>query len=319
MDQTRFRAMGTDCHILVEAGDPIIEMRFLTAARQRVELLEQCWSRFRLDSELSVMNALGGRGPQPVSEDYLLLVTRMRDAWETSDGLFDPTVLQSMTTLGYDTDFATVSSRISTTAADISVLPSPGMSGVVIDEAAKTVGLPAGIGLDPGAIGKGLAADIIAEEFRAAGADGVLVNLGGDISIAGQIAEPWAIGVDDERLPRDRDDRTLQVLEFPLGTDRLGVATSTTLKRRWAQGRRHHVIDPRTGSMAHTDLVQVTVADSTAWQAEVTATTALLQESTDALAWLEASGTPALLLTDDDLQLTTHLASANDLEEAHRG
>lgn len=319
MDQTRFRAMGTDCHVLIEAGDPVVEMRFLAAARQRVELLEQCWSRFRPDSELSMMNALAGRGPQQVSEDYLLLVTRMREAWELSGGLFDPTVLQSMTSLGYDADFATVTSRISTTAADIAVLPAPGMSGVVIDDSAMTVALPAGIGLDPGAIGKGLAADIIAEEFRQAGADGVLVNLGGDISIAGQIDEPWAIGVDDERLPRDLGDRTLQVLEFPLGTDRLGVATSTTLKRRWAQGRRHHVIDPRTGSMAHTDLVQVTVADSTAWQAEVTATTALLQDSTDARAWLEASGTAAVLLTDDDLQFTTRLATASDLEEAHRG
>lgn len=318
MDQTRFRAMGTDCHVLVEAGDPVVESRLLIAAQQRVELLEQCWSRFRPDSELSTMNARAGRGPQPVSEDYLLLVTRMREAWELSGGLFDPTVLPSMTTLGYDADFATVAARTAIPATDIAVLPAPGMSGVVIDEKAMTVALPAGVGLDPGAIGKGLAADVIAEEFHLAGADGVLVNLGGDVSIAGQLDEPWAIGVDDERLPRDLDDRTLQVLEFPLGTARLGVATSTVLKRRWAQGR-HHVIDPRTGSMAHSDLVQVTVADSSAWQAEVIATTALLQHSTDALAWLEASGTPALLLTDDDLQLTTYLATASDLEEAHRG
>ena len=319
MDQTRFRAMGTDCHVLIEAGDPVVEMRFLTAARQRIELLEQCWSRFRPDSELSTMNARAGRGPQPVSEDYLLLVSRMREAWELSGGLFDPTVLTSMTTLGYDTDFDTVAARTATPPTDISLLPAPGMSGIIIDETAMTVALPAGIGLDPGAIGKGLAADVIAEEFQQAGVDGVLVNLGGDISIAGQIDEPWAIGVDDERLPRDRGDRTLRVLEFPLGTDRLGVATSTTLKRRWARGRRHHIIDPRSGAMTHSDLVQVTAVDSTAWQAEITATTALLQESTQARAWLEAHGTPALLLTDHDLRLTTPLAMASDLQEAHRG
>ena len=319
MDQTRFRAMGTDCHVLVEAGDPLVEARLLTLARQRVELLEQCWSRFRADSELSVMNALAGRGQQPASEDYLLLVSRMQEAWELSGGLFDPTVLQSMTALGYDTDFTTVSSRISTTAADVHVLPAPGMGGVAVDRTASTVALPAGVGLDPGAIGKGLAADVVAEELHAAGADGVLVNLGGDVSIAGQINEPWGIGVDDERLPREQVDRTLQVLEFPQGTDRLGVATSTTLKRRWAQGRRHHVIDPRTGTMSHSDLVQVTVVDSFAWRAEVIATTALLLDSTDALAWLEASGTPALLVTDDDMQLTTYLTSAHDPEEALRG
>ena len=319
MEQVRFRAMGTDCHVLVSTADALTEPRMLQLARQRVELLEQCWSRFRPDSELSVMNALAGRGPQPVSADYLVLVTRMREAWELSGGLFDPTVLASMHRWGYDADFATVSRRPTPDVASVDVLPAPGMSGVVIDADASTVALPAGVGLDPGAIGKGLAADVIAEELHGAGAQGVVVNLGGDISIAGMLDEPWAIGIDDERLSRDLPDRTLRVLEFPLGTDRLGVATSTTLKRRWAQGRRHHVIDPLTGSMSHSDLVQVTVADSTAWQAEVTATTALLQDSTDARAWLEASGTPALLLTDDHVLQTTLLATADNLEEARRG
>lgn len=319
MQEMRFRAMGTDCHVLVDAGDDVLEADLLALAQRRVDLLEQCWSRFRPDSELSMMNALAGRGPQPVSADYLLLVTRMREAWELSGGLFDPTVLASMTALGYDADFSVVAAR--TSASDIDVMPAPGMTAVLIDEADGTVGLPAGIGLDPGAIGKGLAADVIAEEIHGIGARAVLINLGGDISIAGTLEAPWSIGVDDERLPRDLADRTLRVLEFPLGTDRIGIATSTTLKRRWAQGRRHHVIDPRTGAMSRTDLVQVTVADSAAWRAEVVATTALLQDSRDALAWLEASGAPALLVTEDDVQLSTYLAAdpMTELEEAHHG
>ncbi len=133
-----------------------------------------------------------------------------------------------------------------------------------------TVSLPPGVGLDPGAIGKGLAADVIAEELWSAGAQGVLVNLGGDISIAGIAGddEPWAIGLEDERRPADDPDRLLRLLEFPIGTDRLGIATSTTLKRRWAQGRRHHVIDPRTGAMSTSPLVQVTVVAASACDAE---------------------------------------------------
>jgi thiamine biosynthesis lipoprotein len=80
---------------------------------------------------------------------------------------------------------------------------------------------------------------------------------------------------------------------------RAGIATSTTLKRRWAQGRRHHVLDPRTGGMSTSELVQVTVVAATACTAEWSATAALLQGPDDAAAWLREHGLPAILLTDD--------------------
>ena len=151
-----------------------------------------------------------------------------------------------------------------------------GPGGVVVDAADGTVSLPAGLGLDPGAIGKGLAADIVADELLTAGATAVLVNLGGDIALRGTPAEgEWAIAVDDERLPREQADRTHTIIT--LDTDRAGIATSTTLKRRWAQGRRHHVIDPRTGGMSTSPLVQATIIAGTACDAEVRATSALLQ------------------------------------------
>lgn len=296
--ELRFRAMGTDCHVLVLAdGSGAEELAGL--ARTRVDLLEQCWSRFREDSELSHLNASAGGGPRPASADLLLLATRMREAWHLSGGLFDPTVLESVRSLGYDADFATVTSRPASTITDVLVASAPGMTGVLIDEG--TISLPAGVGLDPGAIGKGLAADTIADDLVAAGADGVLVNLGGDIALAGVDDSPWAVGVEDERLPVSDTDRLLRVLEFPEGTERAGVATSTTLKRRWAQGRRHHVIDPRTGAMSTSDLVQATVVAGTAWEAEVTATTALLLDSRAAQAWLREHGVTGILLTENDL------------------
>jgi thiamine biosynthesis lipoprotein len=173
------------------------------------------------------------------------------------------------------------------------------MSAVRIDEQRSTVALPAGVGLDPGAIGKGLAADIVAEELLAAGASGVLVNLGGDVSLAGEPAdgEPWSIGIEDERVPVDHPDRVLEAIA--VAGPRAGVATSTTLKRRWAQGRRHHVLDPRTGRMSTGDLVQVTVVAATACAAEWSATAALLQDPEDAAAWLREHGLPAILMTDE--------------------
>ena len=299
--------MGTDCHVVVVAAEATGE-DLLTLAVDRVELLEECWSRFRPTSALNQLNARAGQGPVEASPDLLLLVERMKQAWAMSNGLFDPTVLNSMTALGYDADFAEVTARSPASQfGDVIVSASPGMSGVVIDHDAGTVCLPAGVGIDPGAIGKGLAADIIATELYDAGADGVLVNLGGDLVFVGTTADGtgWSISVEDERKPVDDPERILRRFEFPDGATTAGVATSTTLKRRWAQGRRHHVIDPRTGSMSISDLVQVTVVSDEAWQAEVIATTALLMTSDEAERWLRDREITAILLTTDRAVVTT--------------
>ena len=55
----------------------------------------------------------------------------------------------------------------------------------------------------------------------------------------------------------------------------LGAATSGTGGRRWGEGL-HHLIDPRTGRPADTDLAEVSVLAPTGADAEVLAKTALL-------------------------------------------
>ena len=304
-----FRAMGSDCHVLVESASLGDELGDL--AQERVALLEQCWSRFRPDSELNRLNAKAGRGPVAVSPDLLVLVQRMAEAWTLSNDLFDPTILGSLTALGYDADLSIVSAR-ATMAPASALAPAPGMSGAVIDAAASTVSLPAGVGIDPGAIGKGLAADLVLADLMSAGATGAMVNLGGDLAFAGvPDAGAWSIGVEDARKPIDEPHRILQVLEYSGDRSTTGIATSTTLKRRWAQGRRHHVIDPRTGTMSASDLVQVTVVAEAAWVAEVTATTALLMRADEANAWLRQIDVPAILITADAVISTMHEEDAH--------
>lgn len=292
MEQARFRAMGTDCHVLVDA--PAHESTLVRLAIQRVELLEQAWSRFRPDSELCRLNARAGADATPVSNDLLLLVERMEQAWRLSGGLFDPTVLGSVVALGYDADLATVAARTVPAVDDVDVVPAPGMLAVVIDPAAGSVRLPAGIGIDPGAIGKGLGADIVVDELLAAGATGVLVSLGGDISLGGSLDESWVIAVEDPGT-----DVPSTLVTLPRGTHRAGIATSTTAKRRWAAGRRHHILDPRTGSMTDNDIVQATVVCDAGWRAEVLATTAMLADDTALADLIERSGAWCRLVRTD--------------------
>ncbi len=265
-----FRAMGSDCQIRVW-GDRAAELASLGV--RRVQLLEQCWTRFSSTSELSRLNARSGQGPQVVSADLLALVSAMQSAHTITDGRFDPTVLSAMVQHGYDVDFESL--RTSTTHIDLPTpRPTKGMSGVLVDLAASTVTLPTGVTLDAGAIGKGLAGDVIVDELIEAGAQAVLVNLGGDVVFAGSpcdiegMPEAWVIAVGDAASERD-------VFNFPMDTHRGAVTTSSTLRRRWADGR-HHVIDPRSGTMSDSDTAQATVVSSHGWLAEAHATALLL-------------------------------------------
>jgi thiamine biosynthesis lipoprotein len=269
--------MGSSAHVLVHGGPDGL----LDHAVRRIEQLEERWSRFRPDSEVSRMNASSGC-LTIVSPDTYLLVERSVEAWQASDGAFDPTVLGALIDLGYDTDLAelpcvgrcdrleAVGHDDARTVAD--ARPAAGCGGIELFPALPAVRLPAGIALDPGGIGKGLAADLVSAELTDRGARGALVGLGGDLRVRGAApgGHSWAIAIEDPFVP----DADLTVLAIDHGA----VATSSTLRRRWHHGGRvvHHVIDPATGRPAIGDLVAATVVADDCWRAEAAATALLV-------------------------------------------
>lgn len=282
--ELRGRAMGGDLHVIVWARSSADRLAGLAA--RRVELLEQCWSRFRSDSELNLLHARAGHGPVPVSADLHRLVRALVDAWSWSEGDVDATVLGGMVAMGYDRDFASI------TAAPLPPsrerIPAQGMRAVRVHDGA--VSLPRGVGLDPGAIGKGLAGDIVTAEIAGAGAAAVLMSLGGDVVTHGvpQDTGEWRISLRD-----DRTSRREEIDVITLACDQRAVATSSSLRRRWAD--RHHILDPRTGSPIDSDVAQASIVADCGWRAEAGATVALVRGSASA-AWLAERGCAARLL-----------------------
>src|SRR5437870_1539317 len=155
-----------------------------------------------------------------------------------------------------------------------------GSDAHVIDVDGDRVRLPAGVGLDPGGIGKGLAADLVVAEALAAGAAGACVNLGGDLRVAGRPPEgpsaagktAWTVAVEHPASPEP-----LALLGLHDGA----VATSTTLRRRWTAGgqERHHLIDPWTGSPSTSGLTPAAVVTAAPWGADGPATARRLRGS----------------------------------------
>ena len=254
----------------------------------RVAELEDRWSRFLPDSELNLVNRAAGSGAVVISADTFGLIERCLLAWRRTGGLFDPTVAAALVHAGYDRTFGEL--RGGTHGAPGTSDPVRGCRGIVLDGRHRTVDVPAGVALDPGGIGKGLAADIVVAELAEAGAHGAMVSLGGDVRVWGAPPEGrfWTVEVEHPAEP------------VALGSIRLcdgAVTTSSVSYRRWdgPDGPRHHVIDPRTASPARTDLVQASVAAGRGWWAEALSTAALVAGSAAAIALLSEWRAPAVL------------------------
>ncbi|HEY6960519.1 MAG TPA: FAD:protein FMN transferase [Gaiellaceae bacterium] len=269
-----FRAMGTTVELHVEADHA---ERAFDAAEAEFERLEQVMSRFRPDSELSRLN---DAGTLAVSSDLAEVVTLAVEARERTGGSFDPTVHDAVVGAGYDRTFEALPPD-----RDRDPKPAPCLGGVEVT--GRRVSIESGFRLDLGGIGKGYAAERVAELLALTGPS--LVSAGGDVAVRGVPAEgSWAVAVDES---------------LTLGLERGGLATSGTGGRRWRLGgaSQHHLIDPRTGSPARTDVVRVTAVAGDAVEAEVLAKTLLLGGSAAAV----AASVPAVILTEDGRTLTT--------------
>ncbi|MFF3887754.1 FAD:protein FMN transferase [Streptomyces sp. NPDC001914] len=143
--------------------------------------------------------------------------------------------------------------------------------------------------LDPTGIVKGWAAERAALHLAGAGASGVSVNGGGDVQLCGVPGphRPWRVGVSDPLRPG-----ALAAVVSAAGVDELAVATSGTAERG------AHIVDPRTGKSAVTDLVAVTVVGPRLTWADAWATAAFAMGSRAGLDWLESlPDVEALLIT----------------------
>ncbi|MGE5139480.1 MAG: FAD:protein FMN transferase, partial [Rudaea sp.] len=244
------------------------------------------------DSELSRLNRAPGRAVR-VSET-LWRVTRLAlQAAAESDGIITPTILDALEAAGYDHSLSDLEITtpsppgLATMARPRDV---PHWRNVRMDARRRTILLAAGTRLDLAGVAKGWAAE---QAVRYLGRTApALVEASGDIAVSRPRADGsgWAIEI-EHPYGRSQDLPLLLLAEH-------GVATSTRAYRRWLRGDRwqHHLIDPRTGLPAETDVFSATAVAPTLAQAEVAAKVALILGSERGMKWIEERPNLAALL-----------------------
>jgi thiamine biosynthesis lipoprotein len=277
MTTKAFDAMGSRITVVLDEGERATESA-LEMVPQWFEKWESVLSRFRAGSEL---NRLQGRSGKDfgVSPTLCAVLAESVRAAEYTDGMVTPFVQDALRAAGYEESF---DEKDFSPAPDLrTAIRIPDWRAIRCDPSRGRVDLPRGSRLDLGGIAKGWAAGQAAAELSRHGP--VLVDAGGDISVSGPRADgsPWPIGVGNPFSPAE--------LLFTIALAAGGVATSGRDYRKWIQSgrQRHHIIDPRTGEPAETDVLTATIVAPDACRAEAGAKAAFLLGSRDGIAWLD--------------------------------
>ena len=165
--------------------------------------------------------------------------------------------------------------------------------------------------LDLGALGKGYAGDVLAEQMQEAGVTSALLTLSGNIHCVG--AKPdgsaWKIAIQDPNNP--------SAYLGAVSVENKAVVTSGGYERFFELGGRsyHHIIDPATGYPAEAGLTSVTIVANSGTLADGLSTALFVMGLDAALAHYEMyQDFEAVLVTDDhQVYLTAGLGGVFEL------
>ncbi len=279
-----WRALGVHCR--VAAIHPIDG----DAIEQTVATWESQLSRFQSTSELMRLNRQR-RAHVSATLHQVILVAREIAVW--SQGLVVPSLAQVMYEIGYDRSFDAMPKHQSTMSSATVV---PDWRGIHVQ--GRTVSLPADVQLDVAGVAKGWMVQRLVSQHTLTHPT-LLVQLGGDIVVSAPVEDPWCIAIDHPFMPAP-------VAHIALAEG--AVMTSSVYSRRWERAGRptHHIIDPRSGSPAQSDVATATVIAADAAYAEAGAKVAVILGVDAGLAWLSVRGLPALVVDHAGVAHTNH-------------
>lgn len=261
---------------------------------QYINGLEQDISRTQEDSELYALNHADGK-PVELSEQTADVLGQALRLTEETEGCFDPTTAPLSDLWGIGTEQAKVPAQAEIDEA----LALVGYQRVQID--GTSASLPAGARIDLGGIGKGYAADHVAQLLRDAGIKQAVITLGGNIYVLGEKEDgvPWTVGITDPDNPGDYF-ATLSVSDT-------SIVTSGDYERYFEQdGKRYcHIFDPKTGWPAETDLRSVTVVSACSTEADAYTTALFVMGYDRARAFCEEHDIEAIFVRNDQTVYVT--------------
>ena len=251
------RTMGTTYHVKVVTGVAESVSGLKEKIDRRLDAINQVFSTYIKDSEISRFNGLSTAGEKfQVSDDFIQVMRVARKIYRISEGAWDGTVNPLVDLWGFG---PAQRQPQKPPAAEIKAL----MQNIGFDRI--RIGAPnflvknlAAVTLDLNSIAKGFAVDQVSELVASNGFENYLVEIGGEVYAAGVRADGknWRVGIN-----RPRKDAAFNEVYKAVPIDNQAFATSGDYRNFFEiDGVRYsHVIDPRTGYPVSNGVVSVSI------------------------------------------------------------
>jgi len=280
--------MGTLVNLTILAAPAGDARAAVLACLNRMAELEQIFSRFQPESQLSQLNQVGFLENASPEMLQVLALSHQVSLW--SNGAFDITIkpLVDLYFANHTRMGALPSSQEVDEARQL-----VDYRRIQVNSKQVTLSQP-GMSLTMDGIAKGYIVDAGVAKLRELGFTNVLVEAGGDLVTCGE-EQPgkhgWQVGIQSPRSSRPG------IIER-LSTSGQAIATSGDYQQTFTPDfTHHHIIDPRTG-YSGSEIASATVTAPTAALADALATSAMVMSVTEGKNLIEKlPGCEALLIT----------------------
>jgi len=289
--------MGTIFQIVLYCDNEKIADDAAEAAWNRIDKLNDTFSDYDPNSELSLLSRKTDSGPMPasvdVSDDMWDLLTRCVEAAQLSDGAFDITV-GPLTRLQRQ---SRKDGKLPDAAKLKEAISNIGWRYIKLDKDHHRVQLThAHMQLDVGGIAKGYTSDQVLKLLASRGITRALVGAAGDIAVGDPPPgrPDWRVAIQSLKDPEQISDY-VHFHNFAVST------SGDTYRSATVNGKRYsHIIDPRTG-LGLTYRIGVTTLAPQGTLADWSATAVSIMGPEKGLAMIERlDGAAARIVTIDD-------------------
>ncbi len=302
--------MGSTWRVTLELDAASRAPELAEKIQHRLDQLEQRFSTWRTDSELSKFNDAPAKSWQPVAPEILDLLVITLNLAQSSEGAYDPTIEPLVRLWGFGAsghrDNAPSAAEILKAQARV------GWQKLRIERSKNRLWQPGGLRLDFSSIVAGYATDQVAEMLRAEQLDSYLIDITGEMRAHGKKPDgsDWRVGIERP----DGDDRDMSVVDEVVLRD-TALVTSGNYRNRYQMGALSvsHLIDPRTARPVTHNLLSVSVRHVSGTYSDALASLIMVLGPRAGLAYAKRHNISVLLLIQGKRGLITrrHAWAAN--------
>lgn len=266
----------------------------LEKSTEIMKKLEHILSFYNDNSDITKINKNAGKDFVNVSDSTFEIVKKSKYYSQLTDGLFDISVAPLVKAWGICNDSPEVLNKDTI----YKLLPLVNYNDIILDEENVSIMLKKeNQKIDLGGIAKGYITDLIIDFYKENNVKSAIVNIGGNIKVLGRKSHEdlWQVGI-YKPIKHSTD------IICSLAVEDLSIVTSGIYERAFISNNKlyHHILDPRTGYPASTDIMSITIVNESSLLCDALATPLLIMGTFEASKFMQNHNIEGIIITTNN-------------------